>query len=339
LPTRRGTPGPPHEGERQVFTKPEQDQARILAEAGISARYALRMIEGVLPTATNEVTRPDLAATLHPLLEVVEGASNALSFLSGAIAVRGEAEKPAAREWDRAKFMERCFLELDAALHEAAEAFERLAELDLMLPGQDNVALARIHLTRANARLLKFNRKLAYADPNAFPGVDELLQRDVMTNLYRSSGQYLYDGLEAVLAAYSSDPPILEAPFLVLLKDALWMGWLIQDDLAKQTARCLGIEWVVGEHPVETAFWETIATTSPRFQFCLTYIAYMLAAGPVLKRPELQKNFILASRKIADAWKRMDYFVGLLPVMAGWMAPRKPFGQQLVTGLPEGEVE
>jgi hypothetical protein len=164
-----------------------------------------------------------------------------------------------------------------------------------------------------------------------------------MTNLFRGKGQYVYDGLAAILAAYSSDPPILEVPFLTLLKDALWLGWLIQDDLARQTARCLGIQWEKGERPVEAALWETIGITSPRFQFCLTAIAAMLAAGPVLARPQLQENFILASRKVADGWKRMDYFVGLLPVMAKWMPPGQAFGTRLAVlglpaslGLPEG---
>lgn len=318
-----------------MFTDPEKLEVRRLVEAGISARLALRMLEGILPTATTEGTRPVLAAALHPLLEAVEGASNALSFLSGAVAVRSEEEKVAARQWDRGHFIARCLLSIDEALHEAEEGFEHLLEVEQMLPGLPNVALAVVHLTRARARLQKFNRKLLYLDPLAFEGVDPILQRDVMTNLYRASGQYLYDGLAAILQAYSSDPPILEVPFLLLLKDALWLGWLIQDDLAQQTARCLGVQWVAGENSIEAAFWETVADTGPRWQFCLTAIAAMLAAGPVLARPQLQENFILASRKIADGWKRGEYFLGLLPVMAKWMAPRQAFGTRAgALGLP-----
>jgi hypothetical protein len=315
-----------------MFTADEQEQIRGLVNAGISARTAIRAIEAIFPTATTEITRPAIANAMHPLVEVSEGASNALSFIAGAIAVRNDREKPAARLWPRRTFIERAFAELDDAITETRSAAEELVALAGVLAGAGDAAslpavtLATTHLSRATTRLNRFDRYLAYADPLAWKA-DPLLQRDVQTNLYRASGQYLYDSLEGLVAAYSADPAVLTAPQLEIMRDALAWGWLIQDDMAKHVARLLGIPWVPGEAIIPIAFWDSIARTSPRFQFYLTYAGYLLQNEAAGARPKLQ-NFIatLVLPKGEDAWKRFDYFVGLLPTMAGWMAPGPPFG-------------
>jgi hypothetical protein len=313
-----------------MFSAAEKLEARRLVEAGISARKSLRAIEALLPMCTTDVMRAPLVSTFHPILEVVEGVSNALSFLTGAIAVRGDQEKPAARLWPRQTFLDRAYKSLGEAIQEGAEATDALNMIELRLTDNQTamtgLAVARNHLQRALGRILAFNQNHTYLDPNAW-NADPLLQRDVMTNLYRSSNQYLYDSLEALLDAYSADPPIMSESAMTLLRDSLAWGWLIQDDLAVQTARMLDIAWVPGENPIETAFWTSIAETSPRFQFYMTYASYLLKEDSVAQRPKLQGLIAgLVLPKGLDSWKRFDYYLGLLPVMAGWMKPRQLFG-------------
>ena len=302
-----------------MFTPAEQVEVRRLVEAGVSLRTAIRYVEAAMTAAAPPASRTALAALLHPLLEADEGAAACLFLLAGGIVARGEDEKVALRLEPRAEFIARGLRGLDAAIVEATEALDGLrALLAVETPPDANLTLALVHTSRALARLRAFNRALAYADPLAWPGVDTVIQRDSMTHLWRFSGQYLYDGLSGVLDAYVADPTGFSPAQLAVMKDALGYGWLCEDDAQKTCARFLGLAWVAGETPLVAAYSSLLNVTSPRFQFCVTYVAQLLGASAVLNRPESQRLLIVAVAKLVDAWKRLDYAASLVPTLAGW---------------------
>jgi hypothetical protein len=302
-----------------LFTDPEKAEARQLIEAGTYARTAIRAVESAMAVSTTETTRPVLSAVIHPILEADEGAAAALGLLAGAIVARDDRAKIALRLQPRQFFRDTAMFEVAGAIAEAVEAEQALGLLLTgPMPADPNVTLALFNVRRCLVRLRGFDQSLPYLDPLAWPGVDPILQRDAMTHLWRSGGQYLYDALSAVLDAYVADPPPLPGPLLVALKEILAYGWLIEDDLQHACARYLGIEWVAGENPLLAAQTNLLTVASPRFQFMLTMVAQLLSSEAVAGRPLLQKKLIFAVAKGTDAWKRLDYAALSASVLAGW---------------------
>lgn len=305
-----------------MFSDPEKKQIGDLVGAGIYIRTAIRAMESAIAVSSTPETRPVLVSMIHPLLEADEGAAACLGLLAGAIVARGEAEKVSLRLQPRDVFLGKAMAGLDRAISEASEArdlFQGL--LTGAMPGDANVALSLFNIKRALVRLTGFNKSLAYADPTGWPGVDPIQQRDAQTHLWRSGGQYLYDSLSGILDGYAADT-LLPAQLLLALKDILGFGWLIEDDLQKCAARFMGIQWIPGEEPLHAAHLLLLNDTSPRFQFGLTYLVQLLSFDAVLGRPEMQKLFIVAGAKWADAWKRADYAASLCPVLGDWVNMR-----------------
>jgi len=309
-----------------LFNSLEQVEMRRLVEAGIGARAALVAMEGVMGTEFSPDLRPIIANTLHPLLECVEGATNALGNLTGAICERDERAKVARRLDPREVFVAEALAALNDAIDEGEEGLRALDTLTLLLPSNLLVKASRVNMVRTLARLRLFDQSLPYEFPLAWPNMDPLLERDMKTNLWRSKGQYLYDALAALIHGYSADPTPLLPADLYLLQTALEYGWKIQDDLGKVTLRVSGIPYTPGENGLAVSFWTLAGTTSNRWQFCMTNTASLLNSATVEDHPLLQLDAIYALAKGTDAWKRAEYVLGLLPVMAGWMTPGKAFG-------------
>jgi hypothetical protein len=303
-----------------LFTDPEKTEIRQLVEAGTYGRTAIRAVESAMAVSTTEATRPVLLAVVHPILEADERAAAALGLLAGAIVARDDRAKIALRLQPRQFFRDTAMFKVAEAIAEATEAEQALTLLSTgLLPGDANIALALFNVRRMLVRLRGFDQGLPYLDPTAWTGIDPVLQRDGMTNLWRSGGQYLYDALAAILDAYGADPLALPAPLLVALKEILAYGWLIEDDLQHATARFLAIPWVSGESPLVAAQVNLLTVTSPRFQFMLTMVGQLLSPEAVLGRPLLQKKLIFAVAKGTDAWKRLDYAALSAGVLGGWV--------------------
>lgn len=305
-----------------MLSDPEKAAVRQLVEGGVYLRTAIRAIESAIAVSSTPETRPVLVSMIHPLLEADEAAAACLGLIAGAIVARGEAEKVSLRLQPRDVFLGKAMAALDTAIGEATEARDLFQGLLIgSMPGDANVALSLFNTKRALVRLTGFNKSLPYADPTGWPGVDPIQQRDAQTNLWRSGGQYLYDALSGILDGYAADT-LLPAPLLLALKDILGFGWLIEDDLQKCAARFMGIEWIPGEEPLHAAHKLLLNDTSPRFQFGLTYLIQLLGFDAVLGRPQMQKLFIVAGAKWADAWKRADYAAELCVVLGDWVNMR-----------------
>lgn len=310
-----------------MFTGPEIIEMKRLTEAGIGARAAIVAMEGILATEVSPTLRPILAETIHPILECIEGTSNALGNFGGAICQRDERAKVKRRLASRDVFLADALQGVNDAIDEGEEGLGKLEELLLVIPASSSaVKVVKTNLSRTVARLRLFDQSLPYEDPLCYPKMTPILERDLKTDLWRSSNQYLYDALAALIDGYSADPLPMTPQYLYILQTALKFGWDVQDDLSKVTYRAFGVPYEVGEDPIPTSLWTLAGTTSNRWQFCMTNIASLLTAENVKDRPLLEVDAVFALAKGTDAWKRADYVLGLLPVAAGWMPPGKPFG-------------